>query len=74
MVSGKEWLTNRELRVELIGLTQIVDEERLTEEELDRIISKLDRIIQMEEEILEKLVLHVILHFASSSIEVVTCH
>lgn len=34
MEEGKEWLTNRELRVELIGPTQIVDEERLTEEEI----------------------------------------
>ncbi len=34
MDEGKEWLTNRELRVELIGPTQIVDEERLTEEEI----------------------------------------
>jgi hypothetical protein len=31
---GKEWLTNRELRVVLIGPTQIVADERLTEEEL----------------------------------------
>jgi hypothetical protein len=34
MEEGKEWLTNRELRVELIGPTRIVDEERLTEEEI----------------------------------------
>ena len=34
MEEGKEWLTNRELRVELIGPTQIVNEERLTEEEI----------------------------------------
>lgn len=31
---GKEWLTNRELRVVLIGPTQIVADEQLTEEEL----------------------------------------
>ncbi|MFB0503615.1 MAG: hypothetical protein ACETWE_07260 [Candidatus Bathyarchaeia archaeon] len=34
MKEGKEWLTNRALRVELIGPTRIVDEERLTEEEI----------------------------------------
>ena len=33
MEEGKEWLTNRELQAELIGPTQVVDEERLTEEE-----------------------------------------
>jgi len=34
MEEGKEWLTSRELRVELIGPTHIVEEEKLTEEEL----------------------------------------
>lgn len=34
MEEDKEWLTNRELRVELIGPTQVVDDERLTEEEI----------------------------------------
>jgi len=34
MEEGKEWLTNRELQVELISPTQIVDEERLTKEEI----------------------------------------
>ena len=34
MEEGKEWLTNRELGVELIGPTQTVNDERLTEEEI----------------------------------------
>lgn len=34
MEEGKEWLTNRELMVELIGPTQVVDDERLTEEDI----------------------------------------
>jgi len=34
MEEGKEWLTNRELAVELIGPTQVVDDEKLTEEEI----------------------------------------
>jgi hypothetical protein len=31
---GMEWITDRDLRLELIGPTQIVDEERLTEGEI----------------------------------------
>jgi hypothetical protein len=34
MAPGKEWLTTRELRLELLGPVEIVQEERLTEEEL----------------------------------------
>ena len=34
MGPGKEWLTRRELRLELIGPTQVVESERLTEGEL----------------------------------------
>jgi len=34
MAWGKEWLTNRELQVALIGPTQPLEEERLTEEEI----------------------------------------
>lgn len=34
MEPGKEWLTRRELQVELIGPTQIVDAERLTEDDV----------------------------------------
>lgn len=34
MEYGQEWLTNRELSVTLIGPTQIVEDERLTEKEL----------------------------------------
>ena len=37
MEEGKEWLTARELRVELIGLTQVAEEEKLTDEELERL-------------------------------------
>ena len=36
MEEGKEWLTNRDLRVELTCPTQIVHEEKLTEEEILR--------------------------------------
>jgi len=42
MQEGKEWLTTRELRVELLGATKILEEERLTEEE----IAKLKKIIE----------------------------
>lgn len=34
MAPGKEWLTRRELRIELLGPVEIVEEERLTEGEL----------------------------------------
>ncbi len=34
MQPGKEWLTQRKLKVDLIGLVQIVNEELLTEEEI----------------------------------------
>lgn len=34
MASGKEWLTARELRLELIGPVECLEEERLTEDEL----------------------------------------
>lgn len=37
MEEGKEWVTARELRVELIGTTRIVEQERLTEEEIVRL-------------------------------------
>jgi hypothetical protein len=42
MAPGLEWLTRRELRVALIGPTQIVDDERLTEEELASLRQRLD--------------------------------
>ena len=34
MPPGKEWLTDRDLRLELVGSTQIVEEERLTEDQI----------------------------------------
>ncbi|MFC1717643.1 hypothetical protein ACFL6S_28535 [Candidatus Poribacteria bacterium] len=34
MAEGQEWLTRRELKVTLIGQTQIVENERLTEEQI----------------------------------------
>jgi len=37
---GKEMLTNRDLKVELLGPTQIVDEERLSEEEILKLTRK----------------------------------
>ena len=37
MEEGKEWLTARELRVELIGLTQVAEEEKLSDKELERL-------------------------------------
>lgn len=37
MEEGKEWLTKRELRVVLIGPTQIVEQEKLTEREAARL-------------------------------------
>jgi len=46
MGEGEEWLTDRELRVELIGRTQIIEQERLTEEE----ISRLTNILGQKEE------------------------
>jgi len=42
MQEGKEWLTTRELRVKLLGVTKIIEKERLTEEE----IAKLRKIIE----------------------------
>ncbi len=41
MAPGKEWLTRRELHVELIGPVQVRDEERLTEEDLQEIRARL---------------------------------
>ena len=41
MEEGKEWLTTRELRVTVICPTQIIDEERLTEEEITALRSRL---------------------------------
>jgi hypothetical protein len=37
MPEGKEWVTARELAVEPVGPTQIVEDERLTEEEATRL-------------------------------------
>lgn len=37
MKPGEEWLTTRELRVSLICTTQIMDEERLTDEEIAKL-------------------------------------
>jgi len=37
MEEGKEWLTARELRVELIDLTQVAEEEKLLDKELERL-------------------------------------
>ena len=41
MEPGKEWLTTRELAVELIGPTEVVDAERLTAEEIDELHRRL---------------------------------
>ena len=41
---GLEWLTRRELRLSLIGPTEVREEERLTEEEVARLRSQLDLI------------------------------
>jgi hypothetical protein len=38
MQPGKEWLTNWELKVVLIGPTQILEEERLTDDEVARLL------------------------------------
>jgi len=35
MGPGKEWLTSRELRVILVGPTEIVEQERLTQKEIE---------------------------------------
>ncbi|GAG23995.1 unnamed protein product, partial [marine sediment metagenome] len=35
MGAGKEWLTSRELRVILVGPTEIVEQERLTQKEIE---------------------------------------
>jgi hypothetical protein len=40
---GTEWLIRRALRVELIGSTQVVEEERLTEADIARMRRHLDR-------------------------------
>jgi len=45
MEEGKEWLTTRELRVKLIGVTQIVEEEKLAEKEIAKL-----RHLQIEKE------------------------
>lgn len=37
MEAGKEWLTRRELRLALIGPVEIVDAERLTADEIERL-------------------------------------
>lgn len=37
MEPGQEWLTNRELRVELISTTDVVPEELFTQEELEEL-------------------------------------
>jgi len=38
---GREWLTNRELRVKLIDSTLVVDSERLTDGEVAELIKKM---------------------------------
>lgn len=38
MQPGKEWLTNRELKVVLIEPTQVLEEERLTDDEVARLL------------------------------------
>lgn len=42
MPAGKEWLTRRGLRVELIGPVEVREEERLSEEDLREIRARLD--------------------------------
>jgi quercetin dioxygenase-like cupin family protein len=42
MAPGKEWLTRRELRIELIGPVQVREEERLGEQELEAIRARLE--------------------------------
>jgi len=37
MEEGKEWLTTRELKVELICLTRVVEKERLTLEDVEKL-------------------------------------
>jgi len=46
MAKGKEWLTARALRVQLIESTQIREEERLTEEQVVRLRSMLQHKVQ----------------------------
>jgi len=46
MAWGKEWLTERELQVRWIGLTKVLEEERLTEEG----IAELRRMAQLQDE------------------------
>jgi len=40
MERGREWLTNRELRVKLIDRTAVVGSERLTEREVAELMKK----------------------------------
>jgi len=42
MAPGKEWLTHRELRVELTAPTQMVDTEKLPEDEIAALRKRLD--------------------------------
>jgi len=41
MADGKEWLTTRELRVALIGATQIIKEDRLAETQIADLLLRL---------------------------------
>jgi hypothetical protein len=45
MEAGKEWLTSRELRLALIGPVEIVEEERLTEDEIAKLPSCRSRLL-----------------------------
>jgi len=49
MAYGKEWLTTRELRVTLIGPTKIVEEERLTENQVAELRRRSRRALRLDE-------------------------
>ena len=42
MQPGLEWLTNRELRLEMIGVTQVVEDEYLTDTEIETLRKLMD--------------------------------
>jgi hypothetical protein len=42
MAPGKEWLTRRELRVELIGPVELREEERLSEQDLEALRKRME--------------------------------
>jgi hypothetical protein len=43
MEPGKEWLTRREIKVRLLGRTEVVAEEQISEDEIEEFKQRLEK-------------------------------